>query len=218
VFIETTVVGARVPPGFSTDRNLVFEGHNYGESIGGIPLEVVFDYFAAVAREYGTPLWIGEYGWFSDPPAQVGKLTRYAAKEDQLLTSGDAWWQWRQACGDPHSVGVPGGVPDPVLVHFQRNGCPGDRNLGVVPEWSCTWRPYPRALPGHVTVRVSGCDGGLLVAGTTDRPGRADVWFPGDTRPRVLGAVSGPVERERVPGGWRVGFTVTGDYGVALTP
>ena len=157
VFFETTVFGVPVPVGFTTDRNVVFEGHNYGESIGDLPIEGVFDYFQALATQYDAPLWIGEYGWFSDPPAQRSKLVRYSAKEDALLTAGDAWWQWRQACGDPHSIGHPGGTPDAVLVHFQRNGCPGDHNLGVVPEWSCTWRAYPRAVAGPAPVRRRAC-------------------------------------------------------------
>lgn len=214
VFFETTVYGVPVPTGFSTDTNLVFEGHNYGESIGDLPLDGVFDYFQSLARSYGTPLWIGEYGWFSDPAANRPKLERYAAKEDALLTAGDAWWQWRQACGDPHSIGTFGGRPDPVLVHFQRNGCPGDHNLGVVPEWSCTWRAYPRAVPGRLTQRVSTCDGPLDLAGSTSRAGgEAEVWYPGPTAPTVTGA-QGHTHVERVDGGWLVTFRVRGTYRV----
>jgi len=43
VFFETTVYGLPVPFGFTTDTNVVFEGHNYGESIGDLPIEGVFD-------------------------------------------------------------------------------------------------------------------------------------------------------------------------------
>jgi endoglycosylceramidase len=203
VFFETTVYGSPVSPGFSTDTNLVFAPHNYAESIGNLPIEGVFDYFHALALGYGTPMWIGEYGWFA----------RYAAKEDALLTAGDAWWQWRQACGDPHSVGTFGGTPDAVLVHFQRNGCPGDHDLGVVPEWSCTWRAYPRAVPGRLTSRVSTCDGALDFTGTTAHSGTADVWYPGDRAPSVSGA-AGHVRRHRIGGGWDVTFRVRGSYQV----
>ena len=111
--------------GFTTDENIVFAPHNYGESIGDIPIEGLFDYFAGLATQFGTAMWIGEYGWFSDPPASAQKLARYAAKEDCLLTAGDTWWQWRQACGDPHSIGTPGGTPDAVLIHFQAQRLPG---------------------------------------------------------------------------------------------
>ena len=212
VFFETTVYGVSVPAGFTTDRNLVFEGHNYGESIGDLPIEGVFAYFQALATQYGAPLWIGEYGWFSDPAAQRPKLVRYSAKEDELLTAGDAWWQWRQACGDPHSISHPGGTPDPVLVHFQRNGCPGDHNLGVVPEWSCTWRAYPRATPGLVTRRTTVCDGPLDLTGITFRPGIAEIWYPGSVAPTVQGTGFGRVERTRVAGGWLVRVPVGGLY------
>ena len=215
VFFETTVYGVPVPTGFSPDTNLVFEGHNYGESIGDLPIEGVFDYFQALANQYGAPLWIGEYGWFSDPDANRSKLERYAAKEDALLTAGDAWWQWRQACGDPHSVNTIGGTPATVQIHFQVNLCPGDWNLGVVPQWSCTWRAYPRAVPGRLTKRVSACDGPLDLAGSTARPGVAEVWYPGSAAPEVTGSV-GPVARDRVPGGWLVRFVVSGVYQVRV--
>ena len=212
VFFETTVFGVPVPVGFTADRNVVFEGHNYGESIGDLPIEGVFAYFQALATQYGAPLWIGEYGWFSDPAAQRPKLVRYAATEDALLTSGDAWWQWRQACGDPHSIGHPGGTPDPVLVHFQRNGCPGDVDLGVVPEWSCTWRAYPRAVPGRLRARSSACDGPLEFTASTRRPAVANVWFPGAARPTVTGTNLSGASATPVPGGWVVRFVGTGTY------
>ena len=87
-FFETTVFGVPVPFDFTTDRNVVFEGHNYGESIGDLPIEGVFDYFQALATQYGAPLWIGEYGWFSDPPAQRPKLVRYSAQGGRAAHRG----------------------------------------------------------------------------------------------------------------------------------
>ena len=189
VFFETTVYGVGVDPAFTADENIVFAPHHYGESIGDIPIEGLFEYYRLLANDFHTAMWVGEYGWFSDPPANAPKLGRYAAAEDALITSGDAWWQWRQACGDPHSIGRPGGTPDPILVHFQRNRCPGDHNLGVVPQWACVWRPYPRASPGRLTTLHSACTGDLQLAGRTARPGTLDIWFPrtGSRRPRVEG-------------------------------
>lgn len=214
VFFETTVFGVPVVPTFTADENIVFAAHNYGESIGNIPIESLFAYYASLAKDFGTALWIGEYGWFSDPPANAAKLARYAATEDSLITAGDTWWQWRQACGDPHSIGRPGGVPDPILIHFQRNRCPGDRNAGVVPQWACVWRPYPRAAPGRLTSLRSGCTGDLQLSGRTDRPGTLDVWFPGtdSRRPRVEGERISRVRVARVPGGFRITARVSGDY------
>ncbi|MDQ1519747.1 MAG: hypothetical protein QOI55_820, partial [Actinomycetota bacterium] len=97
VFFESTVFGVPVDPKFVAKPNLVYAPHNYAESIVGIPIDVLFNYFDSIAKRYETPMWIGEYGWFSDPAAQEPKLARYAAKEEALLSSGDAWWQWRQA-------------------------------------------------------------------------------------------------------------------------
>jgi endoglycosylceramidase len=214
VFFETTVYGVAVLPTFTTDQNIVFAPHNYGESIGDIPLEGEFAYYASLAKDFRTALWIGEYGWFSDPPANAAKLTRYAATEDSLITAGDTWWQWRQACGDPHSIGRPGGVPDPILIHFQRNRCPGDHNAGVVPQWACVWRPYPRAAPGRLTSLRSGCTANLQLSGRTDRTGTLDVWFPAthSGRPRIEGERLSHVRVVSVPGGFRITARVSGNY------
>jgi endoglycosylceramidase len=218
-FFEDTVFGATVAPTFTTDTNIVFAPHNYGESIEDIPLEAEFDYFANAAHGYRTAMWVGEYGWFGDPPKQVGKLRRYATKEEQLLTAGDAWWQWRQACGDPHSIGHPGGKPDPTLIHFQRNGCPGDHNLGVVPEWACTWRPYPRATPGALTKLTSTCTDSVTFTGHTSGRGAFDVWFPdhGHGAPRVQSTDVQQPTVTAVDGGWRVtGEVAAGTYRVTI--
>ncbi len=212
IFFETTVYGVAVEPGFTTDTNLVFEGHNYGEATEGI-----FDYFQSRADAYGTPLWIGEYGWFSEPNVTKANLGRFSAKADALLSAGEAWWQWRQACGDPHSLNNPERIPDPVLVHFQRNRCPGDQNLGIVPQWACTWRPYPRATPGRLTERRADCAGNLTFRGTTDRVGTFEVWYPGRARPTVTGTNVSAITRTRVRGGWSVTGKVHDDYTVQAT-
>ena len=209
--------GVPVAADFSADPNLVFAPHNYGESIGNLPIEGLFGYFQSLATGYHTTMWVGEYGWFSEPPVAREKLARFAAKEDALLTAGDAWWQWRQACGDPHSVGRPNGTPDAILIHFQRNGCPGDHNLGVVPEWACTWRPYPRAAPGRLTQRRADCDGNLALAGSTTDRGNIDVWYPGSRRPTVAGQNVSRIHVRRVRGGWRVSARVQGDYTLDAT-
>lgn len=217
VFFETTVFGVGVPANFTTDENIVFEAHNYGESIGNLPIAPLFDYFQSLATGYRTAMWVGEYGWFSEPTVAQEKLGRFSAKEDALITAGDAWWQWRQACGDPHSVGRPGGTPDPVLIHFQRNACPGDHNLGVVPEWACAWRPYPRFAPGRLTQRTADCTGNAHVAGTTERSGTFELWYPGDTKPAVTGTNLEHVRRHRVDGGWIITARVRHDYTLVAT-
>ncbi len=219
VFFEPTIYGVPVASTFTADKNIVFAPHHYGESIGNIPIEGLFDYYASVAKGYRSPMWVGEYGWFGDPSANAPKLARYAAKEDSLLTSGDTWWQWRQACGDPHSIGHPGGTPDRTLIHFQRNECPGDHNGGVVPQWACVWRPYPRASPGRLTALQSGCKGNLRLSGRATRSGSLEIWYPGARRPRVSGQHLSSVGARRVSGGFRITARVDGSYSVlAVSP
>lgn len=219
-FFEFTVAGQPVAPDFTADDNIVFAPHHYGESIGAIPIEGLFDYLASLAAGYRTALWVGEYGFFEDTDAAGEKLARYAAKEDALVTAGDAWWQWRQACGDPHSVGEPGGTADPIQVHLQTNNCPGDENGGVNPRWLCLWRPYPRATPGHITALSGQCAGGLDYRGTTSEPGVAEIWYPGvpGQEPTVGGEGVEVADVAEVPGGFLVSATVTGDYHVVVSP
>jgi endoglycosylceramidase len=131
-----------------------------------------------------------------------------------MITAGDTWWQWRQACGDPHSIGTPNGSPDSTLIHFQRNRCPGDRNAGVVKAWACVWRPYPRASPGRLTSLKSACTGDLQLTGQTDGAGTIDVWYPGarGQRPQVSGEHLSRVRVASVSGGYRITARVTGSY------
>ncbi len=216
VFFETTVFGVPVDASFTTDGNIVFAPHNYGESIGDIPIEGLFGYYASLAKGYQTAMWTGEYGWFSDPTANASKVARFATADDSLITGGETWWQWRQACGDPHSIGHPGGKPDRVLIHFQENRCPGDRNGGVIPQWACVWRPYPRASPGRLTALHAGCTGDLRLSGTTARVGTLDVWYPGaaSARPHVDGTQLSRVHVATVAGGFRITARVRGSYTV----
>lgn len=219
-FFEFSVDGKPVADDFTDDDNIVFAPHHYGESIGPIPIEGLFDYLTTLAEGYRTALWVGEYGFFSDTDEASEKLARYAAKEDALITAGDAWWQWRQACGDPHSVGEPGGTADPVQIHLQTNGCPGDVNSGVNPRWVCLWRPYPRATPGVITSLSGQCAGGLDYRGTTTEPGSIEVWYPGapEQEPTVTGEGVTDIDVGVVDGGFVVSATVTGDYHVVVGP
>jgi endoglycosylceramidase len=202
---ETTVVGTTVPYDFTTDQNIVFSGHNYGDSITPIPMDVVFNYFDFQAEQYGAPLWIGEYGWFSDPESNAAKALNYGSIEDAMIL-GSAWWQWIQACGDPHSIGSPGGTPAPLLIHYKASECPGDVDLGPVPQWQLvTSRPYPRATPGGITTLTSDASTSTMtVMGQGE--GTFDVWVPerGTGVPTVGGANIADIEVVDVEGGWRV--------------
>jgi len=211
------------PPNFTDDPNIVFAPHNYAESITGfnmLTIEQGFTRAAADAAQYGTTFWIGEWGWFSDPPQTQEKVVRYAREEDRHHVGG-VWWQWKQACGDPHSIGTPGGEPPPELLHFHRSTCPGDAQRGVVDEWAVILsRPYPRAAPGQlVTLESDGLAGKLHLTGNTTATGAdLDLWVPdrGRGTPRITGTGIGPPRIVDVPGGYRVFAPVSGNYAVAV--
>jgi endoglycosylceramidase len=210
VFFEYTVTGSAVPADFSDDPALVFAPHVYGGSIAPLTVEQNWAYAASLAGGYGTALWVGEYGWFGDPTEDVAKVRTFGQQEDRYL-AGSAWWQWRQACGDPHSVGTPGGTPDDVIVQYRNNGCPGDRDLGVVAEWhEVVARPYPRAAPGRlVSVESDGAARTLALAADGAEPGSTlELWAPGDEEPVTTGDGIAAVEARAVDGGWRVTATV----------
>ena len=217
ILIEPTIYGQDpfplMPRSAMAEGNIVFAPHNYGDSITSIPVEGLFDYYQSIATKADVPLWIGEYGWFSVSDANTAALARYAAKEDALLAAGSSWWQWRQACGDPHSIGYDGARPDDQ-VHFQRNGCPGDVNGGVVPEWACASRAYPMRSPGRLTSLTSDCTTGTMrLTGSADAPGTLVVWYPGPQRPVAHPDAARTV---RVRGGYVVSVRVRGAYTVEL--
>jgi len=219
-FFETTVSGLPVADDFTDDTNIVFAPHNYGESIGPLPIEGTFDYFATLAARYGTALWVGEYGFFEDSDEAEEKLGRYVAKEDALITAGAAWWQWRQACGDPHSVGRPGGKSAPVQIHLRTNGCPGDVDGGVNPRWACLGRSYPRAAPGRLTELTANCAGTMSLRGTAPE-GLQEivVWTPGNSGdPIVAGDQLSDVRTQSVDGGYVITAAVQGEYSMSISP
>ncbi len=209
--------GTLPDPDVMTDPNLVFAPHNYAESnLEANPrsLEDVFAQAQADADLYGVTFWIGEYGWFSDPAGNKEKLERYAELEDRYRIGG-AWWVWKQACGDPHSIRIPGSSPPSVVIRLHYTGCPANVNLGLVPEWvEVLSRPYPRAVPGRlVTLSSHVARGELVLEGETPRPGRAELWVPQRAGfPRVTGVGVRRASVETVPGGYRVLVEVEGRY------
>jgi len=216
--------GAAFTADFTNDENIVFAPHNYAESLtdfNSLSIEQGFARAAADAAMYGSTFWIGEYGWFSDPPANKPRVVRYAREEDRLLVGG-TWWQWRQACGDPHSIGTPGGQPPAELIHFHRTSCPGDVDRGAIPEWATVLsRPYPRAAPGRLLSLQSDGDAGTLqlsgMAAGAGADARLDLWVPQrGGRPLVTGTGLGPVQTISVPGGFRLLIGVSGSYAASI--
>lgn len=228
VFFEPVVLfpgdGTLVPASSVTDPNVVFAPHNYNDSIQGGTIQEGFEAASKAATAYGTTFWIGEYGWFGTPAEDAAKVTAYAAAEDEYRVGG-TWWQWKQACGDPHSVGSQGGTPSDELIHFHRTACPGDVNKGPIAEWlPILSRAYPRSAPGTLTKLASNpATGWLSLSGTlgSARPGaQLDLWIPdrGDGTPTLTGTGVGAVDVRQVEGGYRVLVEVCGDYTVGYAP
>ncbi|MCB1014174.1 MAG: cellulase family glycosylhydrolase [Acidimicrobiales bacterium] len=229
VFFEPVILWsglgvAPVPPPFSDDANLVFAPHLYAESItaGDVTIAGGFDHAARVAAEHDTTFWVGEYGWFGDPDEQAGLVAEYGRQEDRHLVGG-AWWQWRQACGDPHSIGGrPGEAPPDVLVHLHRTACPSGEDLGLTQPWATTLsRTYPRSAPGRLTrLRNDAASGAARIRGEVDGDGTLVLWVPdrGLGAPLVSAADGALGEVVAGDGGYRVEVPVRGAYEVRVTP
>ena len=165
-------------PGFTKDKNLVFAPHIYAESLSSNSIPGGFASAQKVAKQHGVTVWGGEWGFWPEHPVDASrKIKRYAAAEDAGQYGG-AWWDWKQACGDPHVVNQPGGQPSAVSGSLNRFTCPDQVMSAPDPAFADVLsRPVPRAVPGTITRLTSdGRTGKLVLAGKhTDgrRPVRA---------------------------------------------
>ena len=187
------------------DPDIVFAPHNYAEVIVDIlTVEQTFEISAGTATERGWPLWIGEYGVFDQGSESIDVLTRFAAAEDAHL-AGSAEWQWRQRCGDPHSIATPGNVSTGRQVHLNLVDCPADTDAGPNDDFlRIVGRAYPLRAPGELTlVRSDPATGDLTIEGRAgdDRSNVLVVWFPDDRPDPVLEGL-GKATFTKVPGGW----------------
>jgi endoglycosylceramidase len=211
---------APVPPGFSADRRLVFSPHLYNESITldtragarAATIEEGWDAARETAALYDAPLWSGEWGWFGEPSADVGKVRRFVAEEDASM-HGSAWWVWRQTCGDPHVAGAP-----TFSGSLNRYACPGSRPLGLNTTFTTLLgRARPRFAPGRLTqVRSDGERGTFDVRGLA-REGDAcglELWVPGERRPFLRAEGVAGLAARKVPGGWWVTGCARGSWRV----
>jgi len=215
IFFEPSVHG--VPPEFDLPgQGLVFAAHNYFESIVSGPeglLDFSFLVYDLLGRMYNTTIWCGEFGSFNDPETNEEWMARFAALEDAYLWSGSAWWQWEQECGDPHNMQYP---PTPAWIEEQLATCGAPR----MKPTKCSSRAYPRAAPGRLlTLESKTCDGNISLAGSTGKPGEADLWIPSESEvePTVTGEGVSAVNAVKVNGGWRILATVDGDYTINVT-
>ena len=112
---------------------MVFAPHNYHGSIDPGTVEQGFSGDLAAAQSYGTTMWIGEFGWFGTDAAATAGVAPFAAAQDTAMVGG-TWWQWRQACGDPHSVGKHDGQPAARSSSSTSTGAPATRTWARSPS------------------------------------------------------------------------------------
>jgi endoglycosylceramidase len=207
---------------FTDDENIVFAPHIYAGSIApSVTVDQGFAYAAEAAAGLGVTFWSGEWGWFEENDENLAELATYAQLEDQYLVGG-TWWQWFQACGDPHSVSAENDfVPADELTHFRRTGCPGDEDLGPVEGFARVLsRTYPRAASGRLSLLLSDPETGeARVEGGGEGAGTVDLWVPerGDGRPEVTGEGVVEVTTTEVAGGYRILVEVEADYAFDVT-
>lgn len=230
--ISFPLLNTTPPLDFTADDNIVFAPHNYAESINSFfTIEQQFDTIRRWASRFQTTFWIGEYGWFSDPAANASRVARYGQQED-FYEVGGTWWQWLQACGDPHALSgavaagnfMPGPEAAPQeQVQYHLIQCPQDTYSPPIAEWRTVLaRPRPLAAPGRIlTLQSDGAAGTMHLEG--DATGAAqgallEIWAPerGDQLPQLSGA--GAVEIVPRAGGYHIRAEVTGLYAVDLSP
>ncbi len=228
-FLEPSVVWSLLaddvvfPAGSISDTNVVFAPHLYGGSIALQDVEPGFERAAQAGRGLGTTVWSGEWGWFGDPARDRSAIGRYALQEDAHRYGG-AWWDWKQACGDPHNFSAPGTKPYGVSPSLVRFACNPQRELGIpATTRRILTRPYARAAPGELrTTYAEPNEHAFNVSGRRrDGSGNCtiDVWFPGAARPVFATQGVDRARAEAVPGGWRItgcaragdGWSVRGD-------
>lgn len=230
--INFPLVGTTPAPDFTTDTNLVFAPHNYAESINSFfTIEGQFTNIRRAAGRYMTTYWIGEYGWFGNPAGNAARVARYGVQEDNDLTGG-TWWQWVQACGDPHALSgaVASGNFHPGIedapdqqTQYHLMFCPDDSYSEPIPEWRTVLaRPRPLAAPGRIlSLESNGAAGTMRLLG--DARGAAttaklELWVPArDCQHISISGVS-DLECDPIPGGYRLRAHVEESYDVRVSP
>ena len=164
---------------------------------------------------------IGEWG-FSNGAGDTSKVKRFAEREDHFY-AGSTWWQWSQACGDPHSVGWHGdhweaGDRSMHLIELDRQG----HFTGRInePIMHILDRTRPLAICGKLCRLMSNTDNGdmYLKAGAKQH-GTVTLWIQGRWgKPEITGTNTGNISIHAVPGGYKADIDVTGKYDISVHP
>ncbi|WP_019634322.1 cellulase family glycosylhydrolase [Actinomadura atramentaria] len=219
IFWSGTGFDAMPRGSFQDDPNVVFAPHLYAESITmdaslGLPAMTSVEHGFRIARRTARdlPVWSGEWGFWGDDAAMVGKLRRYSRQEDDALIGG-ALWVWKQACGDPQNGAGPTGNG------LNNLDCATGRFLPRDPEGvEELSRAYPRAAPGVLLSLRSVPETKEFVLRGRAAGGSCalDVWVPGDARPAPATTNIDRLDVRRADGGWRVGGCARGTYRLAV--
>ncbi|MFA5786620.1 MAG: cellulase family glycosylhydrolase [Actinomycetota bacterium] len=222
--ITWNIYGVAITIPWTSDPNIVYAPHIYLGSISMdkailgqeiIPLRQGFYQAKREADVYGTTFWGGEWGSFGNTEADAQHLARYAALEDEFQVGG-AFWQWKQACGDPHGVSWPdGAVPERsgnlAMVRCGDEAQPAGVEEGLIAaNAKVLSRPYPRAFPGQVTFTSDPASLTVDIKGQGGADqGPLEVWIPGPGLPTVSAAGLAGIRVDKVMGGWILRARVT---------
>src|SRR5436190_5715172 len=214
---------ATPPAPLVDDPDTVFAPHLYAGSIAaglpGLSVENGFTLADLAARQYQTTVWSGEWGWFGDPKSDEPSIADYAKQEDAHLWGG-AWWDWKQACGDPHNFSDGDATqPGSVSPSLNRFACPQQQLLGI-PETTrrILARPYVRFAPGRITALDSdpATETATVAGSDPERSGSCTVelWVPdtGSGAPRYAGTNVRDVRTGSTAGGFVVRGCASGDW------
>jgi len=232
--VEWSLLGTTVTPqgAFTRDPNIVFAPHLYGGSLAVASVDQGVHEAQVAAAPYKTTVWSGEYGWYGDPAQNAADEIELAREQDAHLWGG-AWWQWKQACGSPSSVGNFGGAIPTETNSLIRFGCKtplpsaklAPANNLAIPQVTerIIARATVHAAPGKIeSLRSTPATGAFSLTGnTTTRPATRlacmlAVWIPGARKPRFATTGITKLKATRVRGGYDVSGCARGHYQLRL--
>ena len=207
---------------FRPEKNIIFSPHHYFESLSNdLTIKGGFHVFRLLSFFYHMDMMIGEWGYFSGA-RDTSKVKRFCAREDKYFV-GSTWWQWSQACGNPHTVGWHQDhweAPDRCmhLIELDRQG----HYTGRInePIMHILDRTHPIAVCGKVTKLRSDSDKGtMLLKAHTQKPGTVTLWIQGRFgKPVITGKNIDDIKISPVPGGYKAEINAKKRYSISVSP
>lgn len=212
---SATSVG--IPRPFATDTQIVYAPHIYTGSLNVdraalgqelISMRTGFEQARREADLYDTTFFSGEWGFWGSAAETATYMRRYAALEDEFQIGGTIW-QWKQACGDPHSASYPDGrIPETsgnvVVLRCGDEANPAGVDVGLVEDTAFVLsRPYPRRFPGTAQFSWDPDTRHFLISGQYVAHSKSiELWVPGETEPVVVLDGLAFKAQQQVEGGW----------------